>query len=162
MNYPVAMTTPEIEKLFPGITALPTTFMLDKSGKVAQKHVGLLRARETEATARVLAGLEVNAEVKRVDDPNKVNAEDVAHLKEVPGVDLSKVPEDERATVLQALNSDGCTCGCGLTVAKCRIDDPSCTDQPAAGQGDRRQASGGIRTRCARGSGALAMPGRRV
>ena len=44
VNYPVAMTTPEIEKLFPGISALPTTFMLDKSGKVAQKHVGLLRA----------------------------------------------------------------------------------------------------------------------
>jgi thiol-disulfide isomerase/thioredoxin len=130
VNYPIAMTTPEVEKLFPGIAALPTTFMLDKDGKVAQKHVGLLHARETEVAARVLAGLEVDADVKRVDDPNKINAEDVAQLKEVPGVDLSKVPEAQRATVLHALNSDGCTCGCGLTVAKCRIDDPACTISP--------------------------------
>ena len=130
VNYPIAMTTPDIEKLFPGISALPTTFILDKDGKVAQKHVGLLHARETEATARLLAGLEVNADVKHVDDPNKVNAEDVAQLKEIPGVDLSKVPDAQRSAVLQALNSDGCTCGCGLTIAKCRIDDPSCTISP--------------------------------
>ena len=124
------MTTPEVEKLFPGIVALPTTFFLDRDGKVAQKHVGLLHARETEATARVLAGLPVNADVKKVDDPNKMNPEDVAQLKEIPGVDLSQVPEAKRAEVLQALNSENCTCGCGLTVAKCRIDDPSCTVSP--------------------------------
>jgi hypothetical protein len=51
-------------------------------------------------------------------------------LKEVPGVDLSKVPDAERSTVLRALNSDNCTCGCGLTIAKCRIDDPSCAISP--------------------------------
>jgi thiol-disulfide isomerase/thioredoxin len=130
VNYPVAMTTPDIEKLFPGISALPTTFMIGKDGKVAQKHVGLLNARDTEATARVLAGLEVNAEVKHVDDPNKINADEVAQLKEIPGVDLSKVPDAQRSVVLQALNSDSCTCGCGLTIAKCRIDDPSCSVSP--------------------------------
>jgi thiol-disulfide isomerase/thioredoxin len=130
VNYPIVMTTPDIEKLFPGIVALPTTFILDKDGKVVQKHVGMLHARETEATARLLAGLEVNAEVKRVDDPNKINPEDVAQLKEIPGVDLSKVPDGKRAEVLQALNSDSCTCGCGLTVAKCRMDDPACTISP--------------------------------
>jgi len=130
VNYPIVMTTPDIEKLFPGIVALPTTFILDKDGKVVQKHVGMLHARETEATARLLAGLEVNAEVKRVDDPNKINPEDVAQLKEIPGVDLSKVPDSKRAEVLQALNTDSCTCGCGLTVAKCRMDDPACTISP--------------------------------
>jgi thiol-disulfide isomerase/thioredoxin len=130
VNYPIVMTTPDIEKLFPGIVALPTTFILDKDGKVVQKHVGMLHARETEATARLLAGLEVNAEVKRVDDPNKINPEDVAQLKEIPGVDLSKVPDGKRAEVLQALNSDSCTCGCSLTVAKCRMDDPACTISP--------------------------------
>jgi thiol-disulfide isomerase/thioredoxin len=130
VNYPIAMTTPDLEKLFPGIVALPTTFILDKDGKVAQKHVGMLHARETEATARLLAGLEVNAEVKRVDDPTRINPEDVAQIKDIPGVDLSKVPEGKRADVLQALNSDSCTCGCGLTVAKCRMDDPACTISP--------------------------------
>ena len=29
--------------------------------------------------------------------------------------------------IIQALNDENCTCGCGLSVAKCRIDDPSCT-----------------------------------
>jgi hypothetical protein len=28
--------------------------------------------------------------------------------------------------VLQKLNADACTCGCDLSVAKCRIDDPTC------------------------------------
>jgi hypothetical protein len=28
--------------------------------------------------------------------------------------------------VLQQLNSEHCSCGCGLTLAQCRIDDPSC------------------------------------
>jgi hypothetical protein len=28
--------------------------------------------------------------------------------------------------VLQKLNADVCTCGCDLSVAKCRIDDPTC------------------------------------
>lgn len=130
VNYPIAMTSPEVEKQFPGIVALPTTFFLDKDGRIAQKHVGMLHARETEATARLLVGLPVNADVKKVDDPNRVNPEDIAQMKEIPGVDLSQVPEAKRSEVLQALNSENCTCGCGLTVAKCRIDDPSCTVSP--------------------------------
>jgi thiol-disulfide isomerase/thioredoxin len=127
VNYPVAMTTPDMEKRFPGIVALPTTFILDRDGNVAQKHVGLLHAAETEAATRHLAGLAVDAEIKRVDDPSKMNAEDVAQVKEIPGVDLSAVPDDKRTAVLQALNAESCTCGCGLTVAKCRIDDPTCS-----------------------------------
>jgi hypothetical protein len=68
--------------------------------------------------------------VKRVDDPTRINPEDVAQIKDIPGVDLSQVPEAKRADVLQALNTDSCTCGCGLTVAKCRMDDPACTISP--------------------------------
>ena len=130
VNYPIAMTSDEVNERFPGITALPTTYFLDKDGKIVQKHVGMLHARETEATARLLAGLEVNAEVKRIDDPTRMNPEDVAQLKEIPGVDLTGVPESKRSDVLQALNSENCTCGCGLTVAKCRVDDPSCSVSP--------------------------------
>lgn len=130
VNYPIAMTTDEVNDRFPGITALPTTYFLDRDGQIVQKHVGMLHARETEATARLLAGLDVNAEVKRIDDPTRMNPEDVAQLKEIPGVDLSGVPEAKRSEVLQALNSENCTCGCGLTVAKCRVDDPSCTVSP--------------------------------
>jgi thiol-disulfide isomerase/thioredoxin len=115
INYPVVMVTPELRKAFPGVSALPTTFVLDRDGRLAKRNVGILRARETEAVTRVLAGLPVNARIERIDQ-----------VKEMQGVDLSKVPADRKSAVLQALNAENCTCGCGLTVAQCRIDDPSC------------------------------------
>jgi thiol-disulfide isomerase/thioredoxin len=126
INYPVVMSTPELQKLFPGIVALPTTFVLDREGRVAQKHVGLLNKVQTEGAARALAGLSLNAKVERVDDPGKLTAESVAQIKDIPGVDLSRVPAAKKSDVLQALNGEKCTCGCDLSVAKCRIDDPSC------------------------------------
>jgi thiol-disulfide isomerase/thioredoxin len=126
INYPVAMTTPELGKQFPGIVALPTTFLLDRDGRIAQKRVGLVNAVQTEGAARALAGLSLNAKVERVDDPGKLTAESVAQISEIPGVDLARVPAAKKSEVLQALNADKCTCGCDLSVAKCRIDDPSC------------------------------------
>lgn len=130
VNYPIVMTTPAIEEQFPGVAALPTTFFLDTEGRIAQRHIGILHARETEATARVLAGLETDADVKRIDDPSRMNDDDVAQIKEIPGVDLSQVPDAKRGDVLSALNSESCTCGCGLSVAKCRMDDPTCAISP--------------------------------
>src|SRR5260370_11572625 len=61
VNYPVIMTTPAIGKLFPGIGALPTSFILDRESRVVQKHVGMLRAATTEQETRSLAGLAANA-----------------------------------------------------------------------------------------------------
>jgi thiol-disulfide isomerase/thioredoxin len=112
VNYPIVMVTPELRKIFPNIEALPTTFVLDREGRLAQRTVGLLNARATEAVARSLAGLEVNAKIEYVG---------------MQGVDLSQVPEDRRAEVKQALNDEACTCGCGLSVARCRTDDPTCS-----------------------------------
>ncbi len=45
MNYRVAMGSPEIEQLYgggEGIESLPTTFVIDRQGRVADIHVGLL------------------------------------------------------------------------------------------------------------------------
>jgi hypothetical protein len=36
------------------------------------------------------------------------------------------MPPGKRAEALQKLNATSCTCGCDLTVAKCRVDDPAC------------------------------------
>jgi thiol-disulfide isomerase/thioredoxin len=133
INYPITMSTPELQQLFPGIVALPTTFVLDRDGRMARKHVGLLSGAETEALTRALAGLSVNAKIERVEDPNRLSAASAAQIREVPGVDFSRVPAGQRSQVLLALNERDCSCGCGLSVAKCRIDDPQCPiSQPLA------------------------------
>src|ERR1700732_2971591 len=41
INYPVAMTSPEIRMQYGGIAALPTSFVLDTQGRAVQKHEGL-------------------------------------------------------------------------------------------------------------------------
>jgi thiol-disulfide isomerase/thioredoxin len=126
INYPIVKSTPELRKIFPVVMALPTTFVLDHEGNLAQKNVGMLNAKETEAGTRLLAGLKVNAEVVKVEANEKaVGLENAAQATDIPGVDLTKLSVD-RTSLLMALNQEACTCGCGLTVAKCRIDDPTC------------------------------------
>jgi thiol-disulfide isomerase/thioredoxin len=112
VNYPVVMATPELRTIFPNVEALPTTFVLDRDGRLAQRTVGLLNARATEAATRSLAGLRVNARIEPVG---------------MQGVDLTRVPADRKAAVMAALDAEKCSCGCGLTVAGCRTDDPTCT-----------------------------------
>jgi thiol-disulfide isomerase/thioredoxin len=127
LNYPVVMSSPELRKLFPAVMALPTTFVLDRDGKMAQKNIGMLNARETEAGTRLLAGLKSNAEIVKVELHEKaVGLENAAQVREIPGIDLASLPGDKKTPVLLALNEEECTCGCSLTVAKCRIDDPTC------------------------------------
>jgi thiol-disulfide isomerase/thioredoxin len=128
VNYPVIMTTPEIEKMFPGIGALPTTFIVDRESRVVQKHVGMLRAATTEQETRALAGLPVDASIEEVDQTQglKLALDNGAQAITIPGVDLSTLPVAKRIEALQKLNGQPCTCGCDLTVAKCRVDDPTC------------------------------------
>ena len=120
--------TPELEKLFPGIGALPTSFIVDRESRIVQKHVGMLRAATTELETRSLAGLPVNASVEEVDQTQglKLALGEGAEVMTIPGVDLAALPVAKRVEALQKLNAQGCTCGCDLTVAKCRVDDPTC------------------------------------
>jgi thiol-disulfide isomerase/thioredoxin len=127
MNYPVVMTTPEVQKAFPGVTALPTSFIVDREGRVVQKHVGILDARTTEAEARALAGLPVNASIEHVDKDRPVKLANAAQATEIPGVDLDALPKEQRIAAIQKLNEEACSCGCNLTVARCRVDDPQCS-----------------------------------
>jgi thiol-disulfide isomerase/thioredoxin len=126
INYPIVMTNAELQARFTGINALPTTFVLDPDGQIVYKRVGILHPQQTEGVTRALAGLSLRARIERVDDPARLSAEGIAQITDVPGVDLSALPPERKAEVLQALNSENCTCGCGLSVAKCRIDDPQC------------------------------------
>ena len=127
INYPIAMMTPEIEKLYPGISALPTSFILDRESRVVQKHVGMLTARTTEYEARHLAGLAVNASIEEVDQTQGLQIVNGAQALTIPGVDLASLPIAKRTEALQQLNAQPCTCGCDLTLARCRVDDPSCS-----------------------------------
>ena len=126
INYPTILSTPEIEKLFPGVYALPTTFVLDREGRLAQRHIGLLNASRTEAETRSLAGLAPELQVVYAEDEVKVRLANAAQANKIPGIDLSTLSPERRAEALQKLNTELCTCGCGLTLAQCRLDDPDC------------------------------------
>ena len=126
MNYPIVKETPELSKAFPGINALPTSFLINKDGRIVQKHVGMLTAERTELETRWLAGLPVNASIEEVESVQRVALEEGAEVTDIPGIDLASVPAARRPELIQKLNAENCTCGCELSVAKCRIDDPTC------------------------------------
>jgi thiol-disulfide isomerase/thioredoxin len=127
INYPIVMSTPEIEQVFTGIYALPTSFVIDRDVKVVAKHVGLLNPQVTEAETRLLAGLSVDATVQYVEDETKALIKDAAQATRIPGIDLDHMSPAARAATLTQLNAESCTCGCGLTLAACRINDPTCS-----------------------------------
>jgi thiol-disulfide isomerase/thioredoxin len=126
MNYPIVMSTPELEKIFTGVYALPTSFIVDRTQQIVQKHVGMLNASTTEAETRYLAGLDTNVSVEHVEDETKAMIRNAAQATKIPGVDLDKLSPAAKAAALKQLNTDTCTCGCGLTLAACRINDPGC------------------------------------
>ena len=127
MNYPIIMKTPELGKIFKGVSALPTTFVIDPEGKIRQRHVGMLHAQTTELETQYLSGTLKNVKVDLVEDETKALLANAAQAKEIPGVDLTKMTPAQRTEAIKAMNSENCTCGCELTIAACRINDPSCS-----------------------------------
>jgi hypothetical protein len=87
----------------------------------------MLSARTTEYEARHLAGLPVNASIEEFDQTQGLQIVNGAQATTIPGVDLASLSVAKRTEALQKLNAQPCTCGCDLTVAKCRVDDPSCS-----------------------------------
>jgi thiol-disulfide isomerase/thioredoxin len=126
MNYPIVMSTPAIEKAFPGIYALPTSFIIGPDGKIMQKHVGMLNAQLTERETRALAGLDTNVKIEYVEDETKALIRNAAQATKIPGINLDQLTPAQKAYALKRLNEEKCTCGCGLTLAACRINDPNC------------------------------------
>jgi protein-disulfide isomerase len=45
----------------------------------------------------------------------------------LPGVDLTRLTAAQKASVLKVLRSQGCSCGCNMKLAECRVMDPSCS-----------------------------------
>lgn len=126
INYRVAIAEPDLGAKFGGVIGLPTTFVLDRQGRVVQKHMGLISPAVYEQEVRALVGLPVEAAVETFEDTGQVFLPNAAHATTIPGLDLSLLTPEQRRAALQRLNADACTCGCGLTLAQCRINDASC------------------------------------
>ena len=126
MNYPIVMSTPELDRAFPGVMALPTSFMVDPDLRVVRTHVGLVNPGILEQETRFLAAIDPDITVDLVEDDRHGRLVNAAHATEIPGLDLSTLTPDQRVTALQRLNEENCTCGCQLTLAQCRINDSAC------------------------------------
>ena len=134
INYPIVMETEELRAAFPGVFALPTTFVVGPELKMMVKHVGQIRPAQIEVEARVLAKLPVDAEVEYETDSSQAVLADNAQATEIPGLDLAALTPAQRTAALKRLNEEKCGCGCGLTVAQCRINDSTCAVSPPLAQ----------------------------
>jgi thiol-disulfide isomerase/thioredoxin len=130
MNYPIVEETQELTDAFPGIFALPTTFMVGPDLKMMQKHVGQIRASQIELETRVLAKLPVDAEVQFGNPEGQAQLASNAKATDIPGLDLSSLTPEQKTAALERLNEEPCDCGCGLTIAQCRINDSTCAVSP--------------------------------
>jgi thiol-disulfide isomerase/thioredoxin len=126
MNYPIVMSTPELRKVFTGVSALPTSFIVSRESRVVMRHVGMLQAATTEAETRHLAGLPVSASIEEIEKDRPAKLANALQVTSIPGIDLSKLTKEQRIAAIAKLNDEPCTCGCNQTVARCRVDDPSC------------------------------------
>ncbi len=126
INYPIAFASPELQAKFGGILGLPTLFLLDTNGGIVQKHIGLRNPDLYETEVRALLGLPVEAKIETFEDTGQVFLANAKHATELPGVDVSKLTQEQKKAALREFNQKNCNCGCGLTLAQCRINDTSC------------------------------------
>jgi thiol-disulfide isomerase/thioredoxin len=126
INYPVAMTTPEVRVQYGGVAALPTSFVLDTQGRIVQKHEGLRDPALYETEIRALLGLPIDARVETFEDTGQIFLAHADRASELPGVDFSKLTPPQKQAALHKFNAEGCTCGCNFTLAQCRIYDRNC------------------------------------
>jgi len=126
INYPVGMATNEIRMQYGGVAALPTSFVLDKEGRVVQKHEGLRNPLLYEYEIRSLSNLAIPARVETFEDTGEIFLKHADRANSLPGVDMSKLTPEQKQVALHKFNAEGCTCGCQFTLAQCRIYDRGC------------------------------------
>jgi len=54
------------------------------------------------------------------------NAPSWEERADLPGIDLSALSEAQRNAALKMMRDLGCTCGCNMKIAQCRVEDPNC------------------------------------
>ena len=126
INYPIVMRSRELLLEYGGVPALPTSFVINKEGRVVQKHEGLFSLPLYETEVRALLGLAVDATITTFEDTGQIFLKNAERATELPGVDFSGLNAEQRKVALKRLNSQGCDCGCRFTLAQCRINDRGC------------------------------------
>lgn len=126
VDYPNAVAPPALLKAFGGIDVVPATFVVDSNRRIVTRHVGRIQANRLEHEIRALVGFPTPAKVERVADTGQILIANAAYATTIPGVDLSAHSPSAKQRALKRMNEESCSCGCGLTVAQCRIQDPTC------------------------------------
>jgi thiol-disulfide isomerase/thioredoxin len=126
VNYPIVMANREIVMEYGGVPALPTSFVVNTDSKIVQKHIGLYPTFVYETELRSLLGLPVEATVETFEDTGQIFLKNAALATELPDVDFTGLSPELRKAALKRLNTEGCSCGCKLTLAQCRINDTLC------------------------------------
>ncbi len=96
INYPVGMATNEIRMQYGGVAALPTSFVLDKEGRVVQKHEGLRNPLLYEYEIRSLSNLAIPARVETFEDTGEIFLKHADRASTLPGVDMTKLTSEQR------------------------------------------------------------------
>ena len=126
ISYPIVMGSAELIWEYGGVPAVPTSFVMNKHGQIVQKHEGSLSPAMIENEIRALLGLPVDGKVETFEDKGQIFPKDPARATELPGVDFRRLTPEQKKTALRRLNSEGCSCGCKLTLAQCRLTDTTC------------------------------------
>jgi cytochrome c biogenesis protein CcmG, thiol:disulfide interchange protein DsbE len=126
INYPVAMSTPQIVAAWGGVEALPTTFLINAQGRVVGKQRGLHSVEEYDRDIKALLGDPVDARIETIADQGQVFLKNASNATELPDVDFTGLNAEQKKLALHRLNAETCTCGCKLTVAQCRLNDTTC------------------------------------
>jgi thiol-disulfide isomerase/thioredoxin len=126
IKYPIVMRSRDLVAEYGGVPALPTSFLVNKGGRVVQKHEGLFSPALYETEIRALIGLPVDATITTFEDTGQIFLKNAERATELPGVDFSQLAPDQRKVALKRMNTQICDCGCRLTLAQCRINDTTC------------------------------------
>ena len=126
IKYPIVMRSYELVAEYGGVPALPTTFLVNKEGRVVQKHEGLFSPGLYETEVRALLGLPIDATVTTFEDTGQIFLKNAERATELPGVDFSKLTSEQKKSALKRMNTQTCNCGCRLTLTQCRINDTAC------------------------------------
>ncbi len=54
VNYPMLLASPETANLYGGVVGIPTTFVLDRQGRIVKKFIGLMEPRVFEEAIQPL------------------------------------------------------------------------------------------------------------